>query len=106
MADESQGPNPRDDSDDYLRANSAGRRKWNDFWTWRDKPIGEHGAALETASDDKFILGSNLRSGHHRVTKHRKNPASRRYDITASLLPSAGLRTGRLRDTAPGLTPR
>jgi hypothetical protein len=47
MADELQGGNPRDDADHYLRANLAGKRKWNAFWTWRDKPIGEHGAAWE-----------------------------------------------------------
>jgi hypothetical protein len=47
MTDESQGANPRGDADDYLRANLAGKRKWNAFWTWPDKPIGEHGAAWE-----------------------------------------------------------
>jgi hypothetical protein len=47
LADGSQVQNERDDANDYLRVNLAGRREWNDFWTWQDKPIGEHGAAWE-----------------------------------------------------------
>jgi hypothetical protein len=47
MTDKSQKPNRKDDSDDYLRANLERKRKWNAFWTWPDKPIGEHGVASE-----------------------------------------------------------
>jgi hypothetical protein len=33
------------DDDDFKQLVLANTREWNGFWFWRDKPVGEHGAA-------------------------------------------------------------
>jgi hypothetical protein len=40
----STAPESEDDLRKLIKANS---RPWNTFWSWRDKSIGEHGAAIE-----------------------------------------------------------
>jgi hypothetical protein len=37
----------RDEAETLRSLIEANLRPWNSFWTWRDKPIGEHGAASE-----------------------------------------------------------
>jgi hypothetical protein len=38
---------PPESEDDFRELIEANVRSWNGFWYWRDKPIGEHGAASE-----------------------------------------------------------
>jgi hypothetical protein len=54
---------PPEFEDDLLKLIEANTRPWNSFWSWRDKPIGEHGAAseiLQRAGVD--VLGPTSRS--------------------------------------------
>lgn len=37
----------RESEDDLSKLIETNTRPWNSFWSWRDKPIGEHGAASE-----------------------------------------------------------
>jgi hypothetical protein len=38
---------PPESEDDLRNLIEANTRPWTSFWAWRDKPIGEHGAATE-----------------------------------------------------------
>jgi hypothetical protein len=33
------------DDDNFKQLVLANKREWNGFWFWRDKPVGERGAA-------------------------------------------------------------
>ncbi|MGO4512678.1 hypothetical protein AB4Z51_37385 [Bradyrhizobium sp. 2TAF36] len=50
-----------DDDDDLGRLILANTRKWNSFWYWRDKPVGERGIAREVLEAAKAEV-TDLRS--------------------------------------------
>jgi hypothetical protein len=45
--DQCSASSPPESEDDLRKVIEANARPWNGFWSWRDKPIGEHGAASE-----------------------------------------------------------
>jgi hypothetical protein len=50
-----------DDDDDLGRSIFANTREWNSFWFWRDKPVGERGAARDILEAAK-VLVTDLKS--------------------------------------------
>jgi len=50
-----------DDDDDLGRSIFANAREWNSFWFWRDKPVGERGAARDILEAAK-VLVTDLKS--------------------------------------------
>jgi hypothetical protein len=49
------------DDDNFKRLILANTREWNGFWFWRDKPVGEHGAA-RAILEEAGIRVDDLRS--------------------------------------------
>ena len=43
--------------DDLRLTIAANTRPWDRFWTWRNKPVGEHGAASEILRQAKMKVG-------------------------------------------------
>ena len=60
------------DDDNFEQLVLANKREWNGFWFWRDKPVGERGAArniLEAAG----VQVDGLRSLDRRPARLRSN---------------------------------
>jgi hypothetical protein len=51
------------DDDDFKQLVLANTREWNSFWFWRDKPVGESGAAVAILEAAKVRV-TDLRSLH------------------------------------------